>query len=151
LTERERYLVMMEVAVQEAKNGLREGGIPIGAALFDANARLLGSGHNRRVQDDDPSVHGETDAFRRAGRQKSYRDKIMVTTLAPCWYCSGLIRQFGIGTVVVGESVNFRGGIDWLQENGVKVVDLNRSDCIQMLAQFVAEEPALWREDIGEE
>jgi len=142
---------MMEVAVQEAKNGLREGGIPIGAALFDANARLLGSGHNRRVQDDDPSVHGETDAFRRAGRQKSYRDKIMVTTLAPCWYCSGLIRQFGIGTVVVGESVNFRGGIDWLQENGVKVVDLNRSDCIQMLAQFVAEEPALWREDIGEE
>lgn len=151
MTERERYLVMMEVAVQEAKNGLREGGIPIGAALFDANARLLGSGHNRRVQDDDPSVHGETDAFRRAGRQKSYRDKIMVTTLAPCWYCSGLIRQFGIGTVVVGESVNFRGGIDWLQENGVKVVDLNRSDCIQMLAQFVAEEPALWREDIGEE
>lgn len=151
MTEHERYLVMMQVAVQEAKNGLREGGIPIGAALFDANARLLGSGHNRRVQDDDPSVHGETDAFRRAGRQKSYRDKIMVTTLAPCWYCSGLIRQFGIGAVVVGESVNFRGGIDWLQENGVKVVDLNRLECVEMLEKFITENPALWREDIGEE
>ena len=142
---------MMQVAVEEAKNGLREGGIPIGAALFDANAKLLASGRNRRVQEDDPSVHGETDAFRRAGRQKSYRDKIMATTLAPCWYCSGLIRQFGIGTVVVGESVNFRGGIDWLQENGVKVVDLNRSDCVEMLAKFIAENPALWNEDIGEE
>jgi creatinine deaminase len=151
LTERERYLAMMQVAVEEAKNGLREGGIPIGAALFDANAKLLASGRNRRVQEDDPSVHGETDAFRRAGRQKSYRDKIMATTLAPCWYCSGLIRQFGIGTVVVGESVNFRGGIDWLQENGVKVVDLNRSDCVEMLAKFIAENPALWNEDIGEE
>lgn len=151
MTERERYLAMMQVAVEEAKNGLREGGIPIGAALFDANAKLLASGRNRRVQEDDPSVHGETDAFRRAGRQKSYRDKIMATTLAPCWYCSGLIRQFGIGTVVVGESVNFRGGIDWLQENGVKVVDLNRSDCVEMLAKFIAENPALWNEDIGEE
>jgi creatinine deaminase len=151
LTERERYLAMMQVAVEEARNGLREGGIPIGAALFDATANLLGSGHNRRVQDDDPSVHGETDAFRRAGRQKSYRDTVMATTLAPCWYCSGLIRQFGIGTVIVGESVNFRGGIDWLQENGVKVVDLNRSDCVEMLAKFIAENPALWNEDIGEE
>jgi len=142
---------MLKIAVQEAQTGLSEGGIPIGGALFDATGKLLGSGHNRRVQDGDPSAHGETDAFRRAGRQKSYRDKIMVTTLAPCWYCSGLIRQFGIGTVVVGESLNFRGGIDWLQENGIKVIDLNSSECVEMLATFITENTALWHEDIGED
>jgi len=146
-----KYLTLLETAMDEARRGLAEGGIPIGAALFDSDGKLLGSGHNRRVQDGDPSAHGETDAFRKAGRQKSYRDTIMVTTLAPCWYCSGLIRQFGIGTVVVGESVNFRGGIDWLQENGVKVVDLASNDCVEMLAKFVAENPALWHEDIGED
>jgi creatinine deaminase len=149
--DRANYLALLETAIGEAQAGLAEGGIPIGAGLLDGNGRLLGSGHNRRVQDDDPSVHGETDAFRKAGRQKSYRDKIMVTTLAPCWYCSGLIRQFGIGTVVVGESVNFRGGIDWLRENGVKVIDLASQECVQMLGKFIAENPALWREDIGEE
>ena len=142
---------MLETAIEEARRGLAEGGIPIGAALFDNTGKLLGSGHNRRVQDGDPSAHGETDAFRKAGRHKSYRDKIMVTTLAPCWYCSGLIRQFGIGTVVVGESMNFRGGIDWLQENGIKVIDLASNECVQMLAKFIAENPALWHEDIGEE
>jgi creatinine deaminase len=146
-----KYLAMLETAIAEARRGLAEGGIPIGAALFDGDGKLLGSGHNRRVQDGDPSAHGETDAFRRAGRQKSYRDKIMVTTLAPCWYCSGLIRQFGIGTVVVGESVNLCGGIDWLQENGIKVVDLASKECVQMLAKFIAENTALWHEDIGEE
>ena len=146
-----KYLTMLEPAIEEARRGLADGGIPIGAALFDGAGKLLGRGHNRRVQDGDPSAHGETDAFRKAGRQKSYRDKIMVTTLAPCWYCSGLIRQFGIGTVVVGESVNFRGGIDWLQENGVKVIDLASKECVQMLAKFIAENPALWNEDIGEE
>jgi len=145
------YLALLETAIGEAQAGLAEGGIPIGAGLFDSKGKLLGSGHNRRVQDDDPSVHGETDAFRKAGRQKSYRDKIMATTLAPCWYCSGLIRQFGIGTVVVGESVNFRGGIDWLRENGIKVIDLASQECVQMLGKFIAENPALWREDIGEE
>jgi creatinine deaminase len=147
----EKYLTMLETAVAEARRGLAEGGIPIGAALFDNAGRLLGRGHNRRVQDGDPSAHGETDAFRKGGRQKSYRDKIMVTTLAPCWYCSGLIRQFGIGAVVVGESVNFRGGIDWLQENGVKVIDLASKECVQMLGKFIEENPALWHEDIGEE
>jgi cytosine deaminase len=145
------YRGLLETAIQEAQSGLAEGGIPIGAALFDNAGKLLGSGRNRRVQEGDPSAHGETDAFRRAGRQKSYRDKIMVTTLAPCWYCSGLIRQFGIGTVVVGESRNFRGGIDWLQENGIKVVDLASNECVDMLAKFIAENPALWHEDIGEE
>jgi cytosine/creatinine deaminase len=147
----EKYLVMLKTAVEEARLGLAEGGIPIGAALFERNGRLLGRGHNRRVQEGDPSAHGETDAFRKAGRQRSYRDKIMVTTLAPCWYCSGLIRQFGIGTVVVGESVNFRGGIDWLRGNGTEVFDVHSNECIQMLAKYVAEHPEVWREDIGEE
>jgi len=146
-----KYLTVLETAMEEARCGLAEGGIPIGAALFDNAGKLLGRGHNRRVQEGDPSAHGETDAFRRAGRQKTYRDKIMVTTLAPCWYCSGLIRQFGIGVVVVGESVNFRGGIDWLQENGIKVIDLASKECEQMLGKFIAENPALWHEDIGED
>src|SRR6476469_5756593 len=115
---------LLDVAIAEGRLGLSEGGIPIGAALFDGEGNLLGRGHNRRVQESDPSIHGETDAFRKAGRQRTYRDTIMVTTLAPCWYCSGLVRQFNIGTVIVGESVNFQGGIDWLRENGVEVVDL---------------------------
>ena len=149
--DRANCLSMLETAIEEARRGLREGGIPIGAGLFDIAGKLLGSGHNRRVQDGDPSAHGETDAFRKAGRQISYRDKIMVTTLAPCWYCSGLIRQFNIGVVVVGESANFRGGIDWLQENGIKVIDLASKECEQMLARFIAENPALWHEDIGED
>jgi cytosine/creatinine deaminase len=149
--DRERYLAMLETAIEEARLGLTEGGIPIGAALFDNQGQLLGRGHNRRVQEGDPSAHGETDAFRKAGRQRSYRDKIMVTTLAPCWYCSGLIRQFGIGTVVVGEAVNFPGGIQWLRENGITVVDLRSQECIQMLAKFIQDNPAAWKEDIGEE
>jgi len=141
---------MLEVALDEARLGLSEGGIPIGAALFDSEGNLLGRGHNRRVQEDDPSVHGETDAFRKAGRQRSYRDTVMVTTLAPCWYCSGLVRQFGIGKVIVGEAVNFQGGIEWLRENGVQVIDLNSTECITMLADYIAENPEVWNEDIGE-
>ncbi len=151
MTETIDYHAMLQIALAEARQGLAEGGIPIGAALFDRQGRLLGRGHNRRLQENDPSVHGETDAFRKAGRQRSYRDKIMVTTLAPCWYCSGLIRQFGIGTVVVGESVNFSGGVEWLREHGVEVMDLNSAECIQMLADFIAAHPAIWHEDIGEE
>lgn len=143
------YEAMLAVALEEARQGLAEGGIPIGAALFDAEGRCLGRGHNRRVQDGDPSVHGETDAFRRAGRQRSYRNTVMVTTLAPCWYCSGLVRQFGIGTVVVGESVNFSGGLDWLRENGVRVVDLHHPECIRLLADYIAANPEVWNEDIG--
>ena len=141
---------MLEVALDEARLGLSEGGIPIGAALFDSEGNLLGRGHNRRVQESDPSIHGETDAFRKAGRQRSYRNTIMVTTLAPCWYCSGLVRQFGIGTVVIGESVNFRGGIDWLRENGVKVIDMNSPECIEMLGAYISQNPDIWNEDIGE-
>ncbi len=141
---------MLAVAIEEARLGLAEGGIPIGAALFDGNGNLLGRGHNRRVQENDPSIHGETDAFRKAGRQRSYRDTIMVTTLAPCWYCSGLVRQFGIGTVIVGESVNFQGGIEWLRENGVNVIDLNSAECVDLLRTFTDSNPEIWNEDIGE-
>ena len=141
---------MLEVALEEARAGLAEGGIPIGAAVFDAEGRLLGSGHNRRVQEGDPSAHGETDAFRKAGRQRSYRGMTMVTTLAPCWYCSGLVRQFGFGRLVVGESMTFQGGIEWLRENGVEVVDLGSTECKVLLAGFIAAHPEVWNEDIGE-
>jgi creatinine deaminase len=144
------YRELLAVALEEARQGLSEGGIPIGACLCDAQGRVLGRGHNRRVQQDDPSVHGETDAFRNAGRVRRYRDTIMVTTLAPCWYCSGLIRQFNIGTVVAGESVNFQGGLDWLRENGVRVIDLHDETCIQLLGDFIRAHPELWAEDIGE-
>jgi len=141
---------MLAVALGEARLGLSEGGVPVGAAIFDAEGRLLGRGRNRRVQEGDPSVHGETDAFRKAGRQKTYRDKFLATTLAPCWYCSGLVRQFGIGTVVVGDSVNFFGGLDWLRENGVRVLDLASRECIEMMREFIRTRPELWNEDIGE-
>ena len=140
---------MLAVALQEARVGFDEGGIPIGAALFHREGRLLASGRNRRVQQNDPSVHGETDAFRRAGRQRSYRDTIMVTTLAPCWYCSGLIVQFGIAAVVVGESKTFRGGLDWLRERGVWVIELDSADCRNLLQSFIDKHPEVWNEDIG--
>jgi len=144
------YASMLEVALSEARQGLAEGGIPVGAAIFDPSGRLIGKGHNRRVQNDDPSIHGETDAFRNAGRQRSYRNLIMVTTLAPCWYCSGLVRQFGFGTLVVGDSKNFQGGVEWLRTLGVNVVDLNSSECVSMMAEYISKNPAIWHEDIGE-
>jgi creatinine deaminase len=141
---------MLGIALDEARAGLREGGIPIGSALFDSSGALLGSGHNQRVQRDDPSAHAEVEAFRNAGRRRSYRDTVISTTLAPCWYCSGLIRQFGIGAVVVGESRTFRGGIDWLRECGVEVVDRDSEECAQLLQSFIAERPEIWHEDIAE-
>jgi len=145
------YTSMLAVAIAEARLGLKESGIPIGAAIFDQAGKLLGAGHNRRVQQGDPSAHGETDAFRKTGRQKSYRKLIMVTTLAPCWYCSGLIRQFGFGSVVVGESRNFQGGLVWLRSLGVQVVDLDSQECVSLLADYILANPAIWNEDIGEE
>lgn len=144
------YASMLQEALREAKLGQAEGGVPIGAAIFRADGTLISSGHNRRVQDGDPSAHGETDAFRRAGRQRSYRDLTMVTTLAPCWYCSGLVKQFGFRTLVVGESENFQGGIEWLRSSGVEVVELASSECTTMLASFIREHPELWFEDIGQ-
>lgn len=141
--------VMLQVALAEARAGLQEGGIPIGSGLFDASGNPLGRGHNRRVQDSDPTAHAEVEAFRNAGRRRSYRDTIISTTLAPCWYCSGLIRQFGIGTVVVGESRTFTGGIDWLRESGVRVVDCDSQECVDLLASFIETSPEVWNEDIG--
>ncbi|MFB7999162.1 nucleoside deaminase [Streptomyces sp. NPDC056002] len=140
----------LATAVEEARAGLAEGGIPIGAALYSADGKVLGRGHNRRVQDGDPSVHGETDAFRNAGRQRSYKGTTMVTTLSPCWYCSGLVRQFGISRVVVGEARTFHGGHDWLAEHGVEIVVLDDPECVAMMEEFIAAEPELWNEDIGD-
>ena len=145
------YQALLQTAIAEARQGLAEGGVPIGAALYHNDGRLLGCGHNRRVQEGDPSVHGETDAFRKAGRQRRYQDTIMVTTLAPCWYCSGLVRQFGIGRVVVGEDVNFLCGQDWIAEHGAHVTVVNDPDLIAMMGAFIAANPAVWNEDIGEE
>jgi cytosine deaminase len=145
------HIAMLAVALAEAQKGLAEGGIPIGAAIFDADGRLIGSGHNRRVQNGDPSLHAETDAFRNAGRQRSYRGLTMVTTLAPCWYCSGLIRQFSFGGVVVGESRNFLGGVEWLRSLGVPVFDLDSAECATLLSEYIRKNPDVWNEDIGQE
>ncbi len=142
---------LLRVAVEQARQGLAEGGIPIGAALFRRDGALLGCGRNRRIQDNDPSLHAETDAFRRAGRQRSYRETVMVTTLAPCWYCSGLVVQFRIPMVVVGESVNFAGGVEWLRSRGVEIVDLHSEECISLLGDYIRRHPEVWREDIGED
>jgi cytosine deaminase len=147
----EDWASMLAIAIREARTGLAEGGLPIGAAMFDSQGQLLSSGHNRRVQQNDPSVHAETDAFRRAGRLRSYRNVIMVTTLAPCWYCSGLVRQFGIRTLVVGESRTFAGGLDWLRAAGVRIIDLNSEECVRLMQSYIREHPEIWHEDIGEE
>jgi creatinine deaminase len=143
------HRAMLATAISEARKGLLEGGIPIGAAIFDWDGKVLGSGHNRRVQDGDPSMHAETNAFRNAGRQRSYRELIMVTTLAPCWYCSGLVRQFGFRAVVVGESHTFQGGIDWLRSLGVEVIDLDSQECVSLLGAYIAANREIWNEDIG--
>ncbi|MFE3164259.1 nucleoside deaminase [Streptomyces sp. NPDC059224] len=141
----------LATAVAEARAGLAEGGVPIGAALYGADGSLLGRGHNRRVQDGDPSLHAETAAFRAAGRQRSYRGTTMVTTLSPCWYCSGLVRQFGISRVVIGEATTFHGGHDWLAEHGVEIVLLDDPECVDVMRAFIKNQPALWNEDIGDE
>ncbi|WP_431874871.1 nucleoside deaminase [Amycolatopsis sacchari] len=140
---------LLAVAREEAVLGKAEGGVPIGAALFTVDGQLLGRGHNRRVQDDDPSMHAETNAFRNAGRRPHYRDTIMVTTLSPCWYCSGLVRQFTIPHVVIGEAQTFSGGHEWLAEHGVRVTVLDDADCVALMTEFIAQRPELWFEDIG--
>ena len=147
--ERDSARRMLDVALAEARTGLAEGGIPIGAALFSRSGELLGAGHNRRVQEDDASIHAETDAFRKAGRRRDYPDTVMVTTLSPCWYCSGLVRQFHIGALVIGEARNFHGGHDWLEELGVEVIVLDDSECTDLLAGYIDAHPEIWHEDIG--
>ncbi len=138
------------VAVEEARQGLAEGGIPIGAALLGPDSEVLGRGHNRRVQDGDPSMHAETAAFRNAGRRRHYRDTTMVTTLSPCWYCSGLVRQFAIPRVVIGEATTFSGGHEWLAEHGVEITIVDDARCVELMTDFIAAHPELWYEDIGE-
>ncbi len=145
------YTKLLNTALEEARKGMQEGGIPIGAVLSDASGHILGRGHNRRVQDGDPSAHAETDAFRKAGRLKNYRDTILVTTLSPCWYCCGLVKQFKIGTVVIGESENFLGGEKWLKKQGVRIINLHSEDCINVLGKYIRKHPEIWNEDIGEE
>jgi cytosine/creatinine deaminase len=144
-------LEMLAVAKREARLGLEGGGVPIGAALFGPDGELWGSGHNRRIQDGDPTVHAETAAFRAAGRRRSYRKTTMATTLSPCWYCSGLVRQFGISRVVIGEAVTFVGGHDWLASVGVEIVLLEDPECIAMMQDFETAHPEIWAEDIGED
>jgi creatinine deaminase len=140
---------LLSVALEEARAGYAEGGVPVGAALFSSGGTLLGRGRNRRVQDGDPSTHGETAAFRAAGRRPSYRDTTMVTTLSPCWYCSGLILQFGIPRLIVGEARTFEGRHEWLAGHGVEVVVLDNAECAGLMTAFVREHPRLWAEDIG--
>ncbi|MFE7210811.1 nucleoside deaminase [Streptomyces sp. NPDC001698] len=148
--DQEQARSWLATALAEARAGLAEGGIPIGAALYGADGTLLGRGRNRRVQDGDPSTHAETAAFRAAGRQRSYRGTTMVTTLSPCWYCSGLVRQFGISRVVIGEAATFRGGHEWLAKHGVEIVVLDDAECVALMGDFTGKHPDLWNEDIGE-
>ncbi|MFJ3662247.1 nucleoside deaminase [Streptomyces sp. NPDC090119] len=147
--ELEQAREWLRTAVAEARAGGAEGGIPIGAALYGPDGELLGRGRNRRVQDGDPATHAETAAFRDAGRRRSYRGTTMVTTLSPCWYCSGLVRQFGISRVVVGEAGTFSGGHAWLAGLGVEVVLLDDPECAALMREFAARNPELWHEDIG--
>lgn len=140
---------MLEAAKSEARTGETEGGVPIGAALFGPDGEEWGRGHNRRIQDGDPTIHGETAAFRAAGRRRGYGGTTMATTLSPCWYCSGLIRQFGISRVVIGEAVTFVGGHEWLADAGVEVVVFEDAECIDMMRRFEAAHPDVWAEDIG--
>jgi cytosine deaminase len=138
-----------EEALRQAEQSLAEGGVPVGAAL-DIGGRLVASGHNRRVQDGDPIAHGEMACLRAAGRQRSYREAVLYTTLAPCAMCAGAIVQFAIPTVVVGESTTFPGELDWLRSRGVTVIELDDDRCTALMRDFQARYPAVWAEDIGE-
>ncbi|MEM9603104.1 MAG: nucleoside deaminase [Pseudomonadota bacterium] len=140
----------MRLAYDEAKAGFDEGGCPIGSVLARGD-ELIAQGRNQRVQGGDPIAHGEMDCLRKAGRQKTYRDKTLYTSLSPCMMCSGTIVQFGIPRVVVGENVNFGGNEDFLRERGVEVIVVNDPDCIALMKRFVEEKPALWLEDIAED
>src|SRR5277367_6667351 len=127
---------MLAVALEQARLGLSEGGIPVGGAIFRTDGTLVSVGRNRLVQNGDPSMHGETDAFRAAGRQPNYHDLILVTTLAPCWYCTGLIYQFRFKQVIVGDSITFQGGVAWLREKGFDVLDLASPECVEIMVEF---------------
>ncbi|MBI1368775.1 MAG: nucleoside deaminase [Planctomycetes bacterium] len=139
----------MAAAIEEARKGLAEGGIPIGSVLV-RDGQIIGRGHNKRVQDGDPITHAEIDCLRNAGRIGSYRDTVLYSTLMPCYLCSGAVVQFAVPKVIVGESVTFPGGPEFMKQHGVEVVDLGDEECIEMMRKFIAERPELWNEDIGE-
>jgi cytosine deaminase len=138
----------LRAAIDEAKQGLKEGGLPIGSVLV-RDGRIVGRGHNRRVQNGDPMAHAEIDCLTNAGRQKTYRDTVLYSTLMPCFLCSGAAVQFGIPKVIVGESVNFAGGPEFIRSKGIEVVDLRDAECIGMMSRFIHDHPELWNEDIG--
>ncbi len=140
----------LRIAYDEAKAGYDEGGCPIGSALARGDT-LVSRGRNQRVQQGDPIAHGEMDALRKAGRQKTYRDTTLYTSLSPCMMCAGTIVQFGIPRVVIGENENFGGNEDFLRERGVEVILANDPECTRLMARFIAEKPALWNEDIAED
>lgn len=138
----------MLAAIEEAMRGLSEGGLPIGSVLV-RDGKIVARGHNRRVQDGDPMAHAEIDCLTNAGRQKTYADTVLYSTLMPCYLCSGAVVQFGVPKVVVGESVNFAGGPEFMRKHKVDVVDLRDAECVEMMRKFVEEHPQLWNEDIG--
>jgi len=138
----------MKAAIDEAKLGFSEGGLPIGSVLV-RNGQIVARGHNRRVQKGDPMAHAEIDCLTQAGRQPSYKDTVLYSTLMPCYLCSGAVVQFGIPKVVVGENVNFAGAPDFMRKHGVQVTDLHDPECIKMMSDFVKAHPTLWNEDIG--
>lgn len=144
------YHEFMQIAIEEAKKGLEEGGIPIGSVLVSKDGKVLGKGHNRRVQDNDPLAHAEIVAIRNAGRIKSFKDTVLFSTLMPCFLCAGAIVQFGIKKVIVGESKTFSGAKDFLESHGVEVIDLDLDECKELMNKFINEKPELWHEDIGE-
>ncbi len=139
----------MQAAIDEARLGLREGGIPIGSVLVKAG-QIIGRGHNKRVQDGDPVTHAEIDCLRHAGRVGSYRDAVLYSTLMPCYLCAGAVVQFNIKQVIVGESQTFSGAPEFMRAHGVEVVDLNLPECVALMREFITKNPRLWNEDIGE-
>lgn len=138
----------MQVAIEEALKGLAEGGIPIGSVLVK-NGKIVGRGHNQRVQKNDPMTHAETDCLRNAGRVGSYSDCVLYSTLMPCYMCAGTVVQFNIKKVIVGESKTFPGAPEFMKQHGVEVVNLQNEECIRMMEKFIQEKPQLWNEDIG--
>lgn len=139
----------MQAAIEEARKGLQNGGIPIGSVLV-RNGEIIGRGHNQRVQKLSPILHAEIDCLSNARRQRTYRDTVLYSTLMPCYLCGGATVQFGIPKVVVGESVTFPGSREFMERHGVEVIDLNLKECIDMMRQFIEAHPELWNEDIGE-
>jgi len=138
----------IQAAYAQALKSYQEGGLPIGAAMV-VDSQIIGVGHNRRVQDGDPTAHGEMDCLRRVGRRRSYADVTLYTTLSPCMMCAGTIVQFGIPRVVIGENASFPGNIDFLREHGVEIELLDDPQCLALMGKFIQEQPDLWQEDIA--